>query len=75
MIRLLSSVDDVIEALGGTGAVAALAGVGEPAVSNWRARGKISQGNFFVIKDALAEKRMQVSPAVFGFKTVDEARA
>ena len=75
MICLLNSVDEVIEALGGAGAIAALTGVGAPAVSNWRARGKISQGNFLVIKDALAAKEMQVSPAVFGFKIVDEARA
>ena len=65
---MLNSVDEVIEALGGTTAVASLAGVGVPAVSNWSKRGRISRGSFMTVRDALAAKGKEVSPAVFGFK-------
>jgi DNA-binding transcriptional regulator YdaS (Cro superfamily) len=74
MARLLNSVDDVIDALGGASSVAALTGVHAPAVSNWRARGKISQGKFLVIKAALDAREMHVAPSVFGFKD-SEVRA
>lgn len=72
---MLTTVDDVIEALGGTAAVAGLAGVGSSAVSNWRERGKIAPDNFLLISEALRAKGAEASPAIFGFKAVDEARA
>lgn len=74
---MLRSVDEVIEALGGTGAVASLARVSPPAVSNWSKRGRISQGNFTIIRDALAARGEEAAPGVFGFKEAavpDEAR-
>ena len=68
--------DEVIEAIGGDGAAQELAGVGPSAVSNWRARGKISQENFFRFAEVLRAKGKEADPAVFGFKAiVDEARA
>jgi hypothetical protein len=74
---MLNSVDDVIEALGGTAAVAALVGVGASAVSNWSKRGRISQASFPIIRDALAALGKEAAPAVFGFKeaAVTEAHA
>lgn len=72
---MLGTIDSVVEALGGSAKVAELCGVGTSAVSNWIARGKISKGSFLVVRDALAEKGLEASPAVFGFKAVDEARA
>lgn len=74
---MLNSVDDVLEALGGTAAVALLAGVGASAVSNWRVRGKIPQENFLLVRDALAGLGKEAAPSVFGFKepVADEARA
>lgn len=72
---MLTSVDDVIEALGGTAAAAGLAGVSAPAVSNWRERGKIAPDKFLLISEALRAKGAEVSPSVFGFKVSDEARA
>lgn len=62
------SVDDVVEALGGTTAVAALAGVGISAVSNWKFRGAIPSENFMMVSQELRKRRMSASPAVFGFK-------
>jgi hypothetical protein len=72
---MLSSVGEVIEALGGTGATAVVARVGSPAVSNWLKRGKISQERFFLIREALEARGLDVSPVVFGFKVDDEVRA
>lgn len=70
---MLSTVDSVIDAVGGPSAAAALAGVSLPAVSNWKSRGKISSGKFVLFRDALALKGQQAAPSVFGFKA--EARA
>jgi hypothetical protein len=71
---MLNSVDDVIDALGGPAATAAVAGIGASGVSNWRTRGKISPAKFILIKEALAAKQLEVDPSVFGFKTTEEAR-
>ncbi len=67
---MLDSVDDTIEALGGTGAAAVLAGVGSSAVSNWRAKGEIPAENFLLFKVALAAQGKDVTPRVFGFKEI-----
>ena len=66
---MLHSVDDVVDALGGTASVATLLGVGPSAVSNWRSRRKIPEENFLLVRDALAASgKGEVDPAVFGFK-------
>jgi hypothetical protein len=72
---MLNSVDEVIEALGGPTAVAVLASVGTSAVSNWSKRGRISQGNFPIIRDALAAVGKEAAPSVFGFKEPATAEA
>lgn len=73
---MLTTVDSVIDAVGGATAAAALAGVRLPAVSNWKTRGKIASDKADLFRSALAAKGHEVSPAVFGFKpAVDEARA
>lgn len=72
---MLNTVDSVIEAVGGVTAAASLAGVGLPAVSNWKARGKIAGGKSELFRIALAAKGLQIAPSVFGFKSVEEARA
>lgn len=71
---MLRSVDEVVDALGGTAAVADLLGVGSSAVSNWRSRRKIPEENFLLVRDALlAAGKEAAEPSVFGFKL--EARA
>ena len=72
---MLITVDEVIEALGGTAAAAALTGVSAPAVSNWRERGKIAPDKFLLVREALAAVGKDVDPCVFAFKSVEEARA
>lgn len=72
---MLMTVDSVIEAVGGASAASALAGVGLPAVSNWKARGKIARDKSDLFRNALAAKGLEAAPSVFGFKVADEARA
>jgi DNA-binding transcriptional regulator YdaS (Cro superfamily) len=73
---MLNTVDEVVEALGGTAAVAALTGVTAPAVSNWRERGAIPSEYFLRIGEALRGDGWDVEPSVFSFKpvVVEEAR-
>lgn len=72
---MLSSVDEVIKALGGNAAVASLARVGRPSVSNWIKRGRISHGSSMIIREALADLGMEATPSVFGFKEVADQEA
>lgn len=71
---MLSTVDEVIEAVGGTAAAAKLAGVGPPAVSNWRSRGRIASEKFMIFAAALRANGKEASPDVFGMDRL-EARA
>jgi hypothetical protein len=66
---MLKTVDEVVKALGGTNAAAALAGVGAPAVSNWKARGVITPEHFMIFSMALAKIGKIADPTVFGFKS------
>jgi hypothetical protein len=68
---MLKSVDEVVEALGGTVAVASLAEVGKQAVSNWRARGVIPSEYFLRVSLALAVVGTCASHSVFGLKSAE----
>lgn len=52
---MIRTVDDVIEAIGGTAAVAALLGIGKSTVSSWRARGSIPAEHWKAIVDRADE--------------------
>lgn len=71
---MLSTVDEVIEAVGGTAAAAGIAGVSPPAVSNWRGRGRIPSEKFMIFAAALRGLGKEASPDVFGMDRT-EARA
>jgi len=64
---MLETVDQVVEALGGTFKAAAAANVVPSAVSNWKTRRRIPSDRFFVISDALKRRGKKVSPEIFGF--------
>lgn len=64
---MLETVDDVIEALGGSAAVASLLGFRTSAVSNWKERGRIPAGKFQLISEALEPRGLRVALSVFGF--------
>lgn len=63
--RRLSSAADVIDALGGTKAVAELLGVGQSSVSNYRKQGFPARSHFILSK-LCAERGLDVADAVFG---------
>lgn len=67
-LKVLKSVDAVLDALGGNMPVAALVGVGSRAVSNWRARQRISKDSFLVMRDALLERGATAPPSLWGIK-------
>lgn len=72
---MLSTVDSIIEALGGASATASLAGVGLSAVSNWKARGAIPAEKFMLVSTALRGRdKGTPDPAVFGFEAAAETR-
>lgn len=70
---MLTTVEAVVEALGGTTAAASTAGVGASAVSNWLERGKIAPDKFLLIREALAAVGKEADPCVFAFKPVEES--
>ena len=65
---LLITVEQVVEALGGTNATAAIAHIGPPAVSNWKSRGQIPSDMYFVLLEALKRSgKPMPDPSLFGF--------
>lgn len=61
----LSSASDVIDALGGTNAVAELLNIGASSVSNYRKQGFPARSHFILAK-ICAERGLDVADAVFG---------
>ncbi len=70
---MLKSVEDVVEAVGGTFAAAALTGVTPPAVSNWKERRFIPSEYFALFSDKLTRLGKEADRSVFGFKAAAEA--
>ena len=64
---MLKTVDAIVTELGGTGAMASLARVGDSAVSNWKARRTIPSDQYMVVSEALRAKGKEADPALFGF--------
>lgn len=64
---MLKTVDEIVNALGGTTATALAAEIEPNAVSMWKARGKIPPNRFLVISKLLLRTGHQADPAVFGF--------
>lgn len=50
---MIQTVDDLVEALGGTVAAGKLVGLGAPAVSGWKTRQRIPPEHYFAICEAL----------------------
>jgi hypothetical protein len=65
---MLNSVEEIVEGVGGDPIAAALADVGGPAVSNWKARGRIPTELYFVFSEVLRRAGKEANPDVFGFK-------
>lgn len=71
---MLTSVDAVIDALGGTAEVARLTRRQPSAVSNWKTRRFIPPEYLMTVSDALSAVGKAADPCVFGFSK-EEARA
>jgi hypothetical protein len=69
MKRTLTTVDEVVDALGGNYSVAILTGYGKTAVSNWRTRQRIPAENFLLICTTLERIGRRADPAVFGMRS------
>lgn len=66
-METISTVGDLIEALGGTTAVARLCGRGVSAVSNWKARDALpdSAAVHHALMEAAARRDLAVVPAIW----------
>jgi hypothetical protein len=69
----LTTVESVVEALGGTKATAEWSGLGMPAVSNWIARGWIPPEWYLALSAELESRGFKVDPALFRHKPVKAA--
>jgi hypothetical protein len=68
---MLTTIDSVIEALGGSTATATIVGVRPSAISNWKARGGIPPDKFMLLQRALAARgRGKPAPGLFGFEAL-----
>lgn len=72
--RTLKTVEQVIEAFGGTSATAEWAGVGPSAVSNWISKGFIPPGWHFRMSDHFAGSGLTVSRDVFSKREEERPR-
>lgn len=64
---MLKTVDEIVDALGGTAAVSDATGVGITAVLMWKARGRIPANRFLAISNLLLKAGRQADPKIFGF--------
>lgn len=68
---LLETVDEVVDAVGGTADAAKLAGIKPPGVSMWRSRGRIPADKSMIFAVALDRLGKKASSSVFGFETAE----
>ena len=64
MIERINTADEVIDAAGGTTAVARLFGIDVRVVSNWRKRG-LPPETFLVFQGVLAKRRKKAPPSLW----------
>ncbi len=74
-IRTLSSVSEVVDALGGTAAVARLTRGRMQTVSNWRERRRFPSGTHVMLTEAQAEIGCHAPSALWRMRERAEARS
>jgi len=74
MIRALKTVDDVVDALGGTAKVARLIEGSQQSVSNARASGRLPPTTFVVMTDALAKISCEAPAKLWSMKEPAQKR-
>lgn len=65
---MLNSVDEAIEAIGGTSAAAKLLGTVPGTVSNWRTADRIPAEYFLIFSAEFGSRGLEFNPDIFGFK-------
>jgi hypothetical protein len=65
---MLRSVDELVDALGGSAATAEVAGVVISAVSNWKTNGVIPAAYFLVFAKEFKRRKLRLDPAIFAFR-------
>ena len=73
--EILKTADEVIDALGGTGAASRITGQAVATVSNWRSRNQIPAAYFLNVSNALRIVGKGVVPEVFGIKSAQAVEA
>lgn len=65
-MQTLSTVDDIIRELGGTGAVAQMLGRGDSAVSNWKAYRRFPPNTYVVLTSAIRRRGKRAPDSLWG---------
>ena len=68
-MRSLTTSNDIIDELGGTGVVARWLGISAQSVSEWRANGAISPRFYLMMLHALRQRGCIASPELWKIKT------
>ena len=71
----LTTIDELIEALGGTSVVSSWLGVGSSAVSNWRARNELPGGWHLRIYLEAVKRGLSIDPQLFGMSAATDVAA
>lgn len=71
--RELKTVDQVIDALGGTTAAATFTGRKVQHVSNWRAYGKLPSNTFLTVSQELERLGFKAEPEIWGIQSPERA--
>lgn len=74
-MKILTTTEAVINALGGNRPVAELLGVSGPAVSNWRAFGQFPADTYVAIQDILSKRRLKADPTLWPMRGTQGCRA
>jgi hypothetical protein len=70
MGEMISTIDGVIAALGGTSATARIVNRTAGAVSNWKRRNRLPAELFYVIRSAVRERGQDAPPELFGIEEI-----
>ncbi len=73
-IRAIQTVDDVIDALGGTGATARLTSRKPQHVSNWRAEKRLAAETYEILQDQLRARKLKASSILWGITPAPKRR-
>ncbi len=72
--RKLTSIDEVVAALGGVQAVLSMTGRRySSAISNWKDRGGFPPTTYLVMSEALKRKGASAPPSLWGMETAESA--